>query len=110
MDATEREIYYYLKSRRAKFVPARDIGRHVGSKRKFHYNPDWAKSALLRMVDRGILETDAEGGYRLKPIPRQNTKGKRWASPEIAEILKASGKAFDNLITSEDEDEYYDKL
>ena len=28
----------------------------------------------------------------------------------IAEILKASGKAFDNLITSEDEDDYYDKL
>jgi hypothetical protein len=62
------------------------------------------------MVERGILETDAEGSYRLKPIPRKDTEGKRWASPEIVEILKASGKAFNNLITHEDEDEYYDKL
>ena len=110
MDAAEREIYYYLKTRRDKFVPARDINRHVGSKRKFRYNSDWAQSALLRMVDRGILETDAEGAYRLKPIPPKDTKGKHWASPEIAKILKASGKAFDNLITAEDEDDYYDKL
>ncbi len=110
MDAAEREIYHYLKSRRPKSVPARDISRHVGSKRKFRYNPDWAKPVLLRMVERGILETDAEGSYRLKPIPRKDTEGKHWASPAIAEILKASGKAFDNLITAEDEDEYYDKL
>ena len=110
MDADEREIYHYLKSRRPKSVPPRDINRHVGSKRKYRYNPVWANTALLRMVDRGILETDAEGSYHLKPIPRQETKGKQWASPRIAEILKASGKAYDNLITVEDEDEYYDRL
>jgi hypothetical protein len=110
MDAAEREIYRYLKSRRATFVPARDIGRHVGSKRRFRYNPDWAKPVLLRMIERDILETDAEGSYRLKPIPRKNTEGKQWASPAIAEILKASGKAFDNVMTVEDKDDYYDKL
>ena len=110
MDADERAIYYYLKARRPSFVPARDISRHVGSKRKFRYNPEWANFALLRMVERGILETNAEGSYHLKPIPRQETKGKQWASPKIAEILKASGKAYDNLITVEDEDEYYDRL
>ena len=110
MDADERAIYYYLKARRPSFVPARDISRHVGSKRKFRYNPEWAHPALLRMVERGILETNAEGSYHLKPIPRQETKGKQWASPKIAEILKASGKAYDNLITVEDEDEYYDRL
>jgi hypothetical protein len=110
MDADERAIYYYLKARRPSFVPARDISRHIGSKRRFRYNPEWANLALLRMVERGILETNAEGSYHLKPIRRQETKGKRWASPKIAEILKASGKAYDNLITVEDEDEYYDRL
>jgi len=109
MDAVERDIYHYVKSRRPKAVPARDINRHV-NKRKFRYNPDWAKPALLRMVERGILEADAEGSYRLKPIPRQDAEGKRWASPAIAELLKASGKEFDNLITLENEDDYYDKL
>jgi hypothetical protein len=107
MDADERAIYYYLKSRRPKSVPDRDIGRHVGGKRRFRYNPEWAKPVLLRMLERGILETDTEGSYRLKPKPRQDTPGKRWASPEIAKILEASGKGFDNLITAEDEDEYY---
>ena len=110
MDAAEREIYHYLKSRRPTAVPARDINRHVGGKRRFRYNPEWATPALFRMVERKILETDAEGFYRLRPIPRKDSEGKCWASPEIAEILKASGKTFDNLITFEDEDDYYDKL
>ncbi len=110
MDADERAIYYYLKPRRPKFVPARDISRHVGSKRRIRYNPDWARPVLLRMIERGILETDVEGSYRLKPMPRKDPQGKRWASPAIAEILKASGKEFDNLLTVEDEDDYYDKL
>jgi hypothetical protein len=110
MDAAEREIYHYLKTERPKAVSARDINRRIGSKRKFRYNPDWATATLLGMVERGILETDAEGAYRLKPVPSRQTEGKRWASPEIARILKASGKAYDNLITFEDEDDYYDKL
>jgi hypothetical protein len=110
MNAAEREIYHYLKSRRPNSVPARDINRHVGSKRKYRYNPDWAKTTLLHMVERGILEADAEDSYRLKPMPPRDAQGKRWASPKIVEILKASGKAFDNLITPEDEDEYYDNL
>ena len=107
MDADERAIYYYLKSRRPKSVPDRDIGRHVGGKRRFRYNPAWAKPVLLRMIERGILEIDAEGSCRLKPKPRQDSPGKRWASPQFTEILKASGKDFANLITAEDEDEYY---
>ena len=110
MDADERAIYYYLKSRRPKTVPDRDIGRHVGGKRKSRYNPEWAKPVLLRMIERGILETDAEGSYRIKPMPRKDTPGKRWASPQFTEILKASGREFSNRITAEDEDEYYDKL
>jgi hypothetical protein len=89
---------------------SRDISRHVGSKRRFRYNPEWVKPVLLRMVERGVLETDVEGCYRLKPMPRQETEGKRWASPRIAEILKASGKGFRDVITVEDEDEYYLKL
>lgn len=110
MDADERAIYYYLKSRRPKAVPARDISRHVGSKRRFRYCPEWANPILARMVERDILETNAGGNYRLKPPRRKDMKGKRWASPQIAELLKASGKEFPNVITPDDEDEYYDQL
>jgi hypothetical protein len=110
MDADEREIYYYVKSRRPRFVSERDIGRHVGGKRRFRYNPEWAKPVVMRMIERGILETDAEGYYRLKPMPKKETQGKHWASAQFVEILKASGKGFTNLITVDDEDEYYIRL
>ena len=110
MDADEREVYYYVKSRRPQIVSERDIGRHVGGKRRFRYNQEWAKPVLLRMIERGILETDAEGNYRLKAMPKKETQGKRWASSQFAEILKASGKGFANLITVDDEDEYYIRL
>jgi len=110
MDADERAIYYYLKSWRPKSAPVRDIARHVGGRRRFRYAPDWVRPVLLRMIERDILETDAGGFYRLKPIPPKETEGKRWASPEIAEILKASGKEFSNVLTQEDEDAYYESL
>ncbi len=107
MDADERAVYYYLKSRRPQAVVSRDISRHVGSKRRFRYDPDWIKPVLMRMQERGLVEEDKEGFYRLKPMPQKETHGKHWASPHIAEILKASGKAFGNVLTVEDEDEYY---
>jgi hypothetical protein len=110
MDADERAVYYYVKSRRPQCVSHRDIGRHVGGKRRFRYNPEWAKPVLVRMIDRGILEADKGGLFRLKPMPQKETAGKCWASPAIAEILKASGKAYGNVITVDDEDEYYIRL
>ncbi len=110
MDADEREIYYYLKSQKRAFVPARDIGRRVGGRRRVRYNPDWAAPVLLRMVERGILERNESDYYRIKPMPKQDTEGKRWVSPEVAKLLKDSGKAFDNLVTAVDEDDYYEKL
>jgi Mn-dependent DtxR family transcriptional regulator len=110
MDADEREIYYYLKSQPREYIPAREICRRVGGKRRMHVSPDWARPVLLRMAERGILECDEKEGYRLKPMPKQEIKGKRWASPAIAKLLKKSGKEFDNVVTPEAEDDYYDNL
>jgi len=110
MNAEERDIYYYLKARRREFIGIREISRRTGGKRKSRVNPDWARPVLMGMAERGILESDGEERYRLKPMVQQETKGKRWASPEISKLLKASGKDFHNVITPEDEDEYYDKL
>jgi hypothetical protein len=110
MDAEEREIYYYLKSQRPISAAVRDISRRVGGRRKFHYSPDWVNPVLERMLERGILETKQDGSYAIKPPPRRDTKGKRWASPEIAAILKTRGKTFGSLITPEDEDAHYENL
>ena len=110
MDADERQIYYYLKPRGREFVPVRDISRRVGGKRRFHHSPDWVMPILLRMAERGILEDDGESRYRLKSIPKKDSKGKVWASQKFAKLLKQSGKDFDHIVTAEDEDEYYEKL
>ena len=110
MDAEERAVYYYLKSWRPKAAPVRDIARRAGSRRRFRYNPDWVRPVLARMEERGIVETDATGDYRLRPMPQDVTVGKRWASPEIAAILQSSGKGFSNVVTPEVEDAYYEAL
>jgi hypothetical protein len=110
MDADERSVYYYVKSQRPRSVPCLEICRHVGGKRRFRYDPSWAQPVLLRLADRGILQNDAAGNYQLKPMPRREVQGRHWVSPAIAEILKASGKEFSNVLVVEDEDEYYDNL
>ena len=36
------------------------------------------------------LESDVQGRYRIKPVPRKK-KGNQWVAPDIAKILKESG-------------------
>lgn len=111
MDSDEREIYQFLKSRGVEFVHMREICRRAAGKRRFHEDPEWAKAVLVRMAERGILETNATGHYRLKPVPKK-TKSKRWVSPDIAKILKDSGVEIESAGDEGhvDDDEYYEKL
>jgi hypothetical protein len=110
MDADEREIYYFLKPRMKIFISSREICRHAGGKIKFKAEPDWAKPVLARMVERGILDSDAAGHYRLKPPPNA-TVMQRWVSPQIANILRNRSKEMGEIVISEDElDNYYDRL
>lgn len=110
MDADEREIFYYLKGWQKEFVSATEICRRAGGKRRFREDPTWAKPILMRMVEKGILDTDTSGYFRLKPIPKRE-KNRRWVSPQIARILNNSGKDYsDVIIVDEDPDAYYDTL
>ncbi|MST95152.1 MAG: hypothetical protein EXS33_07780 [Pedosphaera sp.] len=110
MDADEREIFYYLKSYRNEFISAREISRRAGGKKKFRSEPEWAKPVLTRMVERGILEADTSGHYRIKPMSKKTGK-RKWVSPQIQRILRESGKEFADIQTTDDEmDAYYDNL
>ena len=113
MDADEREIFHYLRKDREVFVAAATISRQAGGKLKFRADPDWAKEALLRMAERGIVEMDATGACRLKPMPKRSSaeKATTWVSPQIADMLRKSGKKFDVLIPDNlDEETYYNSL
>ncbi len=110
MDSEEREIFYYLRDKQDQFVSGITIARFAGGRRKARAQPDWARPVLIRMAERGILETDSSNGYRLKPIPPP-PQIKQWVSPQMASILKRSGKNFQALHDhTGDAEAYYDQL
>jgi hypothetical protein len=108
MDSDEREIYQFLKTWGTEYVGAVEIARRAGNKKRFYKEPDWAKVVLMRMTERGILENDSQGRYRVKPVSRKD-KNKRWVAPDIAKILHESGvevETSDGLAP----DEHYEQL
>jgi len=111
MDADEREIYQFLKSWGNEFIAPREICRRAGGRRRYHDDPEWAKPVLLRMQERGILESNSTGHFRIKPVKKKE-KDKRWVSPEIAKILQESGVEVESAGEEKSigPDEYYDQL
>ena len=111
MDADEKEIFRYLKGQPGVFVTTTVICRHAGGKNRFQESHDWARPALMRMQERGILETDDTGAHRLKPVPKELGAAPQWVSPQIAEMLLRSGKKIPGAGRQGDDDEsYYDSL
>jgi hypothetical protein len=110
MDSEEREIFYYLKTFGEDYVSGREIARRAGGKRKYHDDPEWAKPLLARMVERGVLQGDPQGRYRIKPVPKRN-KSPKWVSPDIARILEENGMKVETGSDNETApDDYYDQL
>ncbi|HUB88052.1 MAG TPA: hypothetical protein VMB22_09195 [Verrucomicrobiae bacterium] len=112
MDSDEREIFYFLKTWGNEFVSMREICRRAGGKKRYYEDNEWAKPLLIRMHERGILEHDAQGRYRIKPVPKKN-KGSRWVSPDIAKILKESGVEVESPgegVPDVGSDDYYENL
>ncbi len=110
MDTEERYIFEFLKTWGTDFTNAKEVCRRAASKKKYYDDPDWAKPILMRMAERGILESDVQGRYRIKPVSK-NKAGRQWVAPDIAKILKENGVAVDgagegDLAT----DEYYEQL
>ena len=89
-------------------MAAREICRRAGGRRKYDEDHEWAKPILTRMVERGILETNAEGQYRVKPI-KKHKEGK-WVSPDIAKILKESGIEVETAEPQSGSEEDYEHL
>jgi hypothetical protein len=110
MDSEEREIFYFLKTWGEEYVSTKEIARRASGKKKFHENPEWAKPLLMRMQERGLLENDTMGRYRIKPVKHKN-KNKRWVSPDIAKILQESGVDVESPESGAvAPDDYYEQL
>jgi hypothetical protein len=111
----ERDIFQFLKTWGPVFTGANEICRRAAGKKKFYDDPHWAKSILTNMVERGILEKDNSGRFRIKPVPRKK-HGEKWVAPEIAKLLEEKGIKANAEAPAEEgeheiaEDEHYDQL
>ncbi len=101
MDADEKEISNFLRSFRGQFISGREIARRAGGKWKFRQDPHWAVPILTRLVEKGVLERDSTGHFRLRP--KEKNEKKKWVSPEVQKILAKSGIDFKEIIEIEDE-------
>lgn len=109
MDTEERDIFQFLKIWGAGFTAPREIARRAGSKKRFYQDPDWAKPILKRMEERGILESDLQGRFRIKPVAKPKPAGP--GAAEAAQIPLENGVvADDNAAGAVATDEYYEKL
>ena len=103
MDASEREILVFLQTWGSDFVSAKEVSRRASTKKRYNEDQDWAKPFLQIMTDRGVLDRDASGRYRVKPKPKKK-HGDRWVSPEIAELLKENGLETDGTTAEASEE------
>ncbi|HEX5400191.1 MAG TPA: hypothetical protein VFY06_14185 [Verrucomicrobiae bacterium] len=92
------------------FVNAREIARRAGGKRKFHQDPDWAKPILLRMEERGILESNIQGHFRIKPLPKEKQIEPQRVAPAVPRLLHESRAAFEGEGIGDSSDDYYEQL
>ena len=104
MDADEKQICNYLKAFLGQFISSREISRRAGGKWRYREEPEWATQPLIRLVDKGVVDSDATGHYCLK-VRKEKDKKKKWVSPQIQKLLEKSGKNFSEVINVE-EDEF----
>jgi hypothetical protein len=111
MDTDERDIFQFLKTWGGDFTNPKEVCRRAGSKKRFYEDPDWARPILMRMAERGILESDIQGRFRVKPAPRKKHGGQEVAAD--TEGLNESGVEAKTGVEGNGEiadDDYYDQL
>ncbi len=102
MDADEQDICNYLKTWPRQFISIREICKRASGKLRYRDDPYWAYQVVLRLVEKGVLETDNNNHYRLK-LEEKKAGRKKWVSPQIQKILEESGKDFGGAISLEEE-------
>jgi hypothetical protein len=66
MTYEELAIMSFLRGNPVNFSARREIARKALSRQEFEENPHWADAPLAALVDRGELEQDDSGHYRIK--------------------------------------------
>ena len=70
----------------------------------YRVEPEWATPVLGRLVEKGMIESDSTGHYRLK-VRAKREQPARFVSPEIRKILEGSGKDFNGIFEVDKDEE-----
>lgn len=105
MDYDERAVRIFLKGYPGQFVSARVISRRLGGRRRYHEDPLWVMPLLTKLADKGLVETDAQGHFRLKKAEPSDRRKRTFISPQYRRILERSSKDFTKVITVDEEEE-----
>lgn len=98
MDYDERLICDFLKAYAGQHVSARVIARRVGGRRRYLEDPQWARPVLAGLVEKGLLETDAQDHYRLKKVVPCARGNRTFVSPQVRRLLERSSKDFSRIL------------
>ena len=105
MDYDERSIRIFLRGYPGQFVSARVISRRLGGRKRFHDDPLWVVPILNKLVEKDVIETDAQGHFRLKRRAPSDKSRRTWVSPTVKRILERSSKDFSHVIDIDDEEQ-----
>ena len=96
LSADELCICEYLQLWPGQFVPGLEISRRADDQSRFLEDPSWAGTVLGELLELGLIESDGNGGYRLRGNPTVMLGGRsRFIAPDMVEILANSGRRFD---------------
>jgi hypothetical protein len=104
MDYDERSVRIFLRGYPGQFVSPRVISRRLGGKRRYHEDPLWVMPILNSLVDKGIVETDAQGHFRLKKAEPADPRKRVWIAPQVKQILERSSRDFTKVIKIDEEE------
>ena len=102
MEADEKQIQSYLKSQNGQFISAREIARRACGKSRYREDPNWAMNLLPQLVEKGMIESDSTGHYRVVFREKRADADRKWISPQVKKILERSGKDFTHVIEEAD--------
>ncbi len=66
MTADEMTIVAFIRGSPESFYARREIARRAVKRQVYEENPHWVDAPLAGLVDRGVIEKNDSGQYRLK--------------------------------------------
>lgn len=91
METVENQILEFLKGRPKEFFTIKELGRWIKSPLLHSKGPLWAAPYIKTLQKKGFIEVNPINHCRFLADKSQK---KTFYSPQVAAILKASGKSF----------------